>query len=241
MDNPTTIKVFLFVFNRPDILRNQVRCLRKWVKNPIEIIIIQNRHHHTYDEEFFSISNELGIQLYQNTSLGNLVPSQYHANSLQFAYNNFIDDGDIVLFLDHDMFAIDEIDLIDYLDGYDVAGLYQQKGHVKYIWPGIMLFRYSSVKQIDLNFSPQICDNQILDSGGGTYKLFQNKLKIKDTGIDYPDSYEEHSLDGLTYPFELHMDQKFLHMRNASQWDNKFIIIDNDKTNILEMILENFL
>ena len=229
------IKIFLFVFNRPDILELQVNTLRKFIKNNVEIIAIQDKHCDTYDEEFSNICSRLNITLHQHQANITNSPSQYHADSVQFVYDNLIGDNDLVLFLDHDMFAIDDIDLLEYIKGFDVAGLYQHRGNITYLWPGITLFKYNSIKDVDFNFSP----THNLDTGGGTYKLFESNLKIKDTGVEYPEYYNNLSLDKFNYPFELHMDKKFLHMRNACQWNNNFQVTDLDKTEVLKQILND--
>jgi len=231
------IKVFLFVFNRPDILNLQIKSLQKFIKNKVEIIVIQDKHDNSYDKKFSDICEHTEVSLYSHISNKNNSPSMYHANSIQYAYDNFLNDEDLVLFLDHDMFAIDYIDLVEYLNGHDAAGLYQHRGEVKYVWPGILLFDYNAIKGIKFNFLPQVYNNQTLDTGGGTYRLFEANLKIKNTNVEYPKSYKDYSLDSYQYPFELHMNQKFLHSRNGCQWNNSYNVTDFDKTNIIKKIL----
>ena len=73
----------------------------------------------------------------------------------------------------------------------------------------------SSVEDIDFDFYPQTVDGQMLDTGGGTYKLLRAGLKFRNTGYDYPEDYKGIDLKDaeLTggYGFELHLNQKFLH------------------------------
>lgn len=235
------IQAFLFAFNRPDILELQVKSLRKFVKNKLSIHVVQDRHDDSYDKEFTSICRKLKVKRIIHDSQQGLSPSQYHAQSVEYVYNNHLKDGDVVLFLDHDMFAVDEIDLLEALGSHDILGLYQQRGETKYLWPGIMVFKYDSLKNIEFDFSPKVIDGKMLDSGGGTHKLFGVNLNIADSTVEYPESYNEQKLDNFDYPFELHMNKKFLHMRNSCQWNNNFVVTDFDKKNALEMIMSNLL
>lgn len=231
------IKVFIFVFNRPDILEYQILSLKKYIKNNFLITIVYDRHDGKYDEEFQNICNTYNLNLIKHEAEGNKTPSEYHAMSVDFIFTNFINDGDIVLFLDHDMFAIENIDLLKILSENDVVGLYQNRGTIRYVWPGILLFKYDSLKNINFNFLPTIHNGQHLDTGGGTYKLFDQKLKIKDSGVEYPDFYNNYPLDNFDHPPELHLSQKFLHMRNACHWHNNYKITDDKKTKIIFEIL----
>lgn len=235
------IKVFLFAFNRPDLLELQVDSLRKFIQDPLNITVIQDKHNDSYDADFGDICRKLDVELIPHNARSNQAPSQHHADSVEFVYNNLLRDGDVVLFLDHDMFAIDEVNLLEELGSHDVLGLYQERGTVKYIWPGMMLFKYDSLKSLEFNFSPGSHNGQMLDTGGGTYKLFETNLAIQDSGVGYPEFYNQLKLDDFDYPFELHMENKFLHMRNSCQWNNGYVVTDHKKKAVLKMIMSDIL
>ena len=235
------IKVFIFAFNRPDLLELQVDSLRKFNQNLLYITVVQDKHEDSYDEDFTTICEEIDVELVTHNAQSNRTASQYHADSVQFVYDNHLSDGDVVLFLDHDMFAIEEMNLLEILGTHDVLGLYQERGTVKYIWPGMMLFKYDSLKNLQFSFSPGSYNGQLLDTGGGTYRLFGANLDIQDSGVEYPEFYNTLKLDDFEYPFELHLDNKFLHMRNSCQWNNNFVVTDHNKKTTLDVIMSEIL
>lgn len=235
------IKVFIFAFNRPDLLELQVDSLRKFNQNLLYITVVQDKHEDSYDEDFSRICDEIDVDLITHTAQSNRTASQYHADSVQYVYDNLLIDGDVVLFLDHDMFAIEEMNLLEMLGSHDVLGLYQERGTVKYIWPGMMLFKYDALKNLQFSFSPGSYNSQTLDTGGGTYKLFESNLSIQDSGVEYPESYNDQNLDNYSYPFELHLNNKFLHMRNSCQWNNNFVVTDHNKKTVLDFIMSEIL
>ena len=235
------IKVFIFAFNRPDLLELQVDSLRKFNQDLLYITVVQDKHDDSYDDEFKKICNEIDVELVTHKAQSNRTASQYHADSVQFVYDNLLRDGDVVLFLDHDMFAIEEMNLTEMLGSNDVLGLYQERETVKYIWPGMMLFKYDSLKNLEFSFSPGSHNGQMLDTGGGTYRLFESNLSIQDSGVEYPESYNDQNLDNYAYPFELHLNNKFLHMRNSCQWDNNFVVTDHNKKTVLDFIMDEIL
>lgn len=243
------VKIFLFTFNRSDILENQVKSIQKYLKNDHEIAVIHDSRDYEYFDEFSEISERLNIRLYHRNSEHGRSPSQYHADTIDWAYSEIVKGQckeDIVVFLDHDMFLIDDLDIVDLMQDYDVIGCLQTRKHIKYVWPGLFIFKENSIGDIEFNFDPQIVDGNALDTGGGTYKILQNKnIKFRDSGVVYPDEYKGISLKdpNITngYDYELHLDQKFLHFRNASNWHSNFNVSDNNKTLVLDKIMKDIL
>jgi hypothetical protein len=108
------------------------------------------------------------------------------------------------------------------------------------------MFKKLSVENIKFDFYPQTVDGQMLDTGGGTYKLLTNEtIKFLDTGVEYPEEYNDIDLTDESvvgkYGYELHYRGKFLHFRNASNWHNNYILEDANKTEILKTIICDFL
>lgn len=243
------VKVFLFAFNRSDILSWQIRSIRKYLQNDCQITVVQDSRNNEFVNEFISICEENDVRYFHHSSEDGNTPSYYHADCVQWTYDNIIlkeQEKEIVVLLDHDMFLIDDLDLVSYMNGYDVAGCLQERGDVKYLWPGITIFKTEKIKNIDFNFYPQQVRNQLLDTGGGTYALLENSnIKYKDTVVEYPEEYDGQSLIDVEvtkgYNFELHLNQSFLHYRNACNWDTLFHINDLKKTELFSKLILNFL
>ena len=85
--------------------------------------------------------------------------------------------------------------------------------------------------------------DHLLDSCGGTYTLTDNpRIRYFSTDIEYPDEYDGVDLKEVDegYGFELHLNQKFLHFRNACGWHKGFDVSKvSVKKNTLNVMLEN--
>lgn len=248
-----TIEVFTFVFNRPDLLERQVDCLKKFLIDDFNLNIIHDTRNDNFVLEFEESSLKI-IQKYNGICLNYIKhnspegkqPSEYHSEVLQWTYDNIVKFlGDtIVLFLDHDIFLTEKMNLSEEIIGYDILGLLQERGHIKYIWPGLVAFKSNSFAEI--NWKCGIIEGESVDSGGGTYAILNREgVRFKNTGAIYPDVYKDIDLTNknvtLGYDFELHFDGKFLHSRNACNWDTLYNVKDIDKTNLLLYILDDIL
>lgn len=242
-------KIFTFVFNRPDILEYQIKSIKKFFIDDYDINVVYDTRDNQYFDQFKEICKTNSVNFYNHISEPGQSPSYYNAQSIQWACENLIfnnDENFIAMFLDHDMFLIDDLNLNVEMSIYDVLGLLQTRENIKYIWPGLCAFKKSSVKNIKFDFYPQTVDGQILDAGGGTYKLLSNKnIKFLNTGVEYPEEYKGINLKDKSiigdYGYELHLKQKFLHFRNACNWHNSYLPEDEKKTEILKKILSDFL
>lgn len=242
-------KVFCFTFNRPDILQYQITSLKKFMVGDYEINIVYDTRNSEHYEEFKKICDDNNVNFYHHVSKPGQSPSFYNAQAIKWAYDNIIlsdKEDSIIILLDHDMFLIDEFDAREEMSTYDVMGCLQTRGNIKYIWPGLCMFRKSSVEKIDFDFYPQTIDGQMLDTGGGTYKILSDKnIKFLDTGVDYPEEYKGIDLkdENVTggFGYELHFDNKFLHFRNACNWHNNYSVDDEKKTNLLFQMLSDIL
>ena len=243
-------KIFSFVFNRPDILQYQITSLKKFIIGEYDINIVYDTRDNEYYEQFKKICDDNEVNFLHHQSYGLKSTSQYHADALTWAYESLVlkycSDKDIIIFLDHDIFLIDDFNVSSEMLKYDIMGCLQTRGHIKYVWPGLFIFKKSSVKDIDFDFYPQTVDGQMLDTAGGTYKLLSHEnIKFMDTGVDYPEEYKGIDLkdEKITggYGYELHFDNKFLHFRNASNWHNQCLVNDLKKTGLLFQMLSDIL
>lgn len=240
-------QIFTFVFNRPDLLQKQIDCFKKFFVGDYEINVVCDYRDDQYVETFKTICADNDVKFYPHKSKSNLSPSAYHGASVTWAYNEIMLKDcldDYILTVDHDMFLIDKFNLLDYMKNYPVSGHLQERGDVKYVWPGLTMLDISKVKDIQFNFLPCFAEGEMLDTGGGTYALLK-EFEFKPSGIEYPDFYNGIDLkdDALTggFGFELLCDGVFLHSRNACNWHNGFIVQDSMKSNILYKMLSDII
>jgi hypothetical protein len=239
------IEIFVFAFNRPDLFSYQLKCFNKFLKNEFRVHLIYDTRDYKFRKEFSELCDGEKIIYHEHKSEPLKSSSTYHSEALQYAYElskNW--NSSICLFLDHDIFLIGELDLIKEMQDVDILGLKQERSHVNYIWPGLIAFRTESFETI--NWNCQEVDGQYLDTGGGTYSILRdNKIRYKSTNVVYPDEYKGIDLTNseitLGYNFELHFNEKFLHSRNACNWNSSYQIQDFKKTDLLFEILNDVL
>lgn len=237
-------EIFSFVFNRPDILSKQIECFKKFFIGEYNLNIVCDYRDEKYLDEFKEICKSEEVTFYEHKSQEGLGPSDYHGGCVSWAYQNCMKGKDgYALIVDHDMFLVEEFNLEQYMEHYDVAGCLQERGDVKYVWCGMVLLDLKSVEEYNFHFSPAVVRGEMLDSGGGTVELVEN-LRFKDTGVEYPDSFENIDLSTVDegYGFELHLDGMFLHHRNACGWHNQYQVVENSrKKEVLNLMLDSFL
>jgi hypothetical protein len=240
------LKIFIFAFNRPDLLQKQFDCFKHYLVGDYDINVVYDYREDLYGNEFEKICLDNDAKFHRHKSNPGNVPSGYHGDTLDWVYDNLLEDGDYVMFLDHDIFLIDNFDLKQRLDQFDVSGHKQTRGDVVYFWPGLFMFNYSSIKDISINFQPCQVDGEMLDSGGGTYQISRNSnIKINFVDQVYPDYYKDLNLKDPNvtngYGFEIFDDNKFLHTKNACHWHNNYEVNDEKKTEVISVMLNDIL
>ena len=149
--------VICCVFNRPDLLDFQIRSLKKFMKGEVVISVVYDTRDDSYLSEFQSICSRNEVTFYYRKSEPGGSPSFYHAQTANWAYQNIIlkeEEDCFGLFLDHDMFLIDEFDVEEEMSDNDIMGCLQSREDVEYIWPGLFFCKKSSVEKSSLTSSP---------------------------------------------------------------------------------------
>lgn len=227
------IQIFTSVVNRPDFLRIQKQLFDKFLKNEYRFHVVDDSIDEYVSRQFRDISTQNNISYYKKpVSEENLNPASACARAIQWSYDNLIlknHKNDIVLFLDSDMFLIDEFDIQDYVKDSIICGCPQIRGHVRYIWNGLMFLNMPKIVEIDPNidFDCGVVDGELTDVGGKTHYYFKkNNVKMTETDVQYPDFYNDIELQNEEvtkgYNFELHLEGKFLHYRAATNWHSNW-------------------
>lgn len=249
------IQIFTSVVNRPDFLIIQNKLFKKYLKNPYVFHVVDDSVDSIITQQFESICKDNNIVYHRKPKQTNdQDAADACAQAIQWTYDNIIKTShsdDIIFFCDSDMFLIDDFDILDYTKDCIIAGLPQIRGHVTYMWNGIMFFNMPKIKEIDLNidFSCGIVEGHLTDVGGYFYYYFKrNNIDFKKTNVTYPTHFYDIELqnDEVTrgYNFELHLDGKFLHYRAATNWHSNWRGIDDPlemKTKIFNTIISKLL
>lgn len=228
------VSIFTSVVNRPEFLEIQQKLFKKFLKCEYQFNVIDDSLDDSISSEFKNVSDEHNITYYRKSQENRSrdesrwAGARHATETIQWTFDEIIKkkhSEDLVLFLDSDMFLLDEFDIEEYMRDAIIAALPQTRGHVKYIWNGIMFFDMKKVLAIDpeLNFSDGMVDGELTDIGGYFYYYFKrNNLSFKETDVTYPTHFQDIEIqsDDITqgFNFELHLNGKFLHYRAGTNW-----------------------
>lgn len=250
-----TIQIFTSVVNRPDFINLQDKLFQKFLKNYYSFHVVDDSIDENISSQFKEICELRNIKYYKTPkTLEHSDPSTKVGNTIQWAFDEIVKTeclSDIVFWTDSDMFLIDEFDIQEYMSDCVIAGLPQIRKHIKYMWNGLMFFNMPKLLELDsdIRFNIDIIDGECLDTGGETYWYFKrNNLELKETDVQYPSKYNDIEIQNKEvtkgYNFELHLDQKFLHYRAASNWHSNWRGSEDplkEKTEIFNKIIDNIL
>jgi hypothetical protein len=235
------LKIFTTVTNQPEFAKLQAQTFKEFVDCDYEFHLVDDSTNSS--NEFSKVCDEYGIIYHKKEE--KIVPHDPMygcAFAVQWTYDNLIKkcSDDIVLFLDSDMFLLEKFNIVEYMKDKSLLGCYQKRGHVEYLWNGILLFNMPKVLSLkgDLDFSCGIIDGELCDVGGGTYYfLKENNISIQDISVQqtFNGYYKTHKVENM----ESLMDERFLHFRGGTLWDGKKDVYER-KLKMLNDILENF-
>jgi hypothetical protein len=270
------VLVITHAFNRPDFIELQYKTFKKFLKDEYEFVVFNDaeRDPRIY-KKIVEVCNKLHIPcisipqaihdkpyLYRPQSESNLwnSPCVRAANVVQYSldYVGFDYDG-IVAIIDSDMFLIQDFSIENFLEGCDIAGLSQSRGHVNYLWNGIVFFNMRTLPhKKSLNWNCGKIDGQPVDVGGYTYYFFKNnpEARIKYTNNCYIKNnadvvalLKERGLNDDEIKFlvddpygsEFHVDKAFLHYRAGGNWNNMPQNYHDIKTSVLNKFMNSCL
>jgi len=248
------IHIFTSVVNRPDFVGIQHKLFEKFLNEKYEFHVVDDSVDAEITTQFREVCESLKITYHRKPPANKpMNPAQACAHTVQWTYDNLIRKNhseDIVFFLDSDMFLIDEFSIEEYMSDAIIAGLPQVRGHITYMWNGIMFFNMPKIEDKNIDFSDGMVDGEMTDVGGHTYWYFKNTgIEMKKTNEEFP-TYPTHfndidlQKDSGGYNMELHLDDKFLHYRAATNWHSNWKGSDDPlkkKTIIFNTLIENIL
>jgi hypothetical protein len=257
-----TVQIFTSVVNRPDFVEIQKKLFDKFLAEEYQFNVVDDSLDDNISAEFKQICEKYKI-IYYRKDQGNRsvnesrwAGARHATETIQWTFDEIIKkkhSKDIILFLDSDMFLLDEFNITEYMKDTAISGLPQTRGHVYYMWNGIMFFDMEKVFEIDpdLNFSDGMVDGELTDIGGHFYYYFKkNNVIMKETDVTYPTHFHDIEIqsDEITngFNFELHLNGKFLHYRAGTNWHTQTnwkgkVDPLQEKAKIFEKIISNFI
>ncbi len=227
------IKFYTYANNRPDFVELQYRSLKHFMKNEFELIVFNTC-------PFFQIRlrkeikkkcRELEISCLPLRVIGYNNPSTTAAKLIQKSFQKKIrKDTGISCIIDSDMFLLSQLDLKSYMTNFDVAGVWQTRDNVNYLWPGLLFLNMSFIKDKKMNFSCGEVEGERVDVGGNLYYWLKRNPNLRIRNIHHTSHIckENNNLNTLPedirkqyeddFRFELY-DRLFLHYGRGLNWD----------------------
>lgn len=170
-------------YNRPEFIELQEKTFKTFLKDEYEFIVFNDAPGNTMRDQIFTICARLGLRCIR-------IPQEIHttaylprdgghfndpctrcADVVQYSLNTlgFLHD-DLVMIIDSDMFLVKDFSLRHYLQGFSLAGKYQNRANVYYLWNGLLFFDMKTLpEKSTLNFNCGRVEGQAVDVGGYTY------------------------------------------------------------------------
>lgn len=173
--------------NHPEYITLQDLSFKKYLQDAYEFIVFNDAIDEKTIKEIDATCATLNIQSIrvpqENRPIGTVVSwaSYRHGQTLNYIMESIAATRkNIVAIIDSDMFLIKKFSIVDYLKGYDIAGLGRGPDNDKmaYMWPGLLFFRMQALpNKNQMNFMPE--DNLHFDTGGSLCHYFQANPSIK--------------------------------------------------------------
>lgn len=216
------IKIFSIHTDRTDFLSLGIEQLNYFCLDKFEYHAIDNFKTQNQKDIFKKQCDQLNIHYHDYNQLNSHSKSSTdHANALNYI-KNIANDEDINVILEFDIFMINYFSFFNYIDNYNVAGIYQQRNNfdIEYLAPFIIIVN-SNQQFSNINFSPA----PHTDCGGSTHDYIRHKkvkwmehtkalCETEYTNIFNADINYDHS-----YGCQL-IESSFLHYYKGSNWNN---------------------
>lgn len=182
-------------YNCPEFISLQKACFDKFLKEPYRFVVFDNSEEANVGmtQKIEEECRRCGVEyvripqaIHRRPYLKRWAhesweaPSVRCSNALQYSLDVMgFDHPGIVLVIDSDMFLVKPFSVTEFLEGYDLAGIWQRRGHVDYILNWIVLMdmrRMPNKRTIDFNCG--MVDGICVDVGGQTSNYFRSNPRL---------------------------------------------------------------
>lgn len=204
----------LVAFNVPQLIEWSLKVNMVYLKE-VNFMVFDNSSNLACRKEIQKICEERKVP-YVSLPI-NVVkhPSRSHGLALSWIFNNVIKkmEPSFFGFIDHDLFALQEIDLVKMMSDAPFYGVLKESPWSWNLWAGFSFYRYEAIKPYPLNFLNDRPNG--LDTGGRNWHVLYTHFNKGD--LAFP-TYERRELTdsstGLSFDLDL-IDEKWLHFRGA--------------------------
>lgn len=231
------MKIFSVHSNRTDFLSLQYESLKRFCKDSFEYYCIDNFVRSEDQELIKKQCKDFDIH-YVKFDTYSLTGSAWdHAPALN-SIKNITNDSEINVILDFDIFLINEFSFVNYIQEYNIAGMYQQRNNfdIEYLSPFVVIVNKNS------DFSQLTFDGvNGCDVGGNTRNYLKShivKLILHTSAL-----HKKRDEKCFTIPYDSSygcqiLEGSFLHYYRGTNWDQKSEDFKIKKTSWLKNALE---
>lgn len=208
-------------FNNVDLIRKQIELSSVYFSEDYIFVVADNSNNLLKRKELRNLCISRDVCYVDLPKNLRMQPSLSHGLALNWLFYNFIkplQPGSFG-FIDHDIFPLSKINILDKLKNVSFYGLKQERSNdylnAWYLWAGFCFFKFSKLKNKKINFSPVVIFDWSgyfrLDTGGGNFKNIYKKIPISDCLFS---NYKHNKDDSEKI-------DEWLHLRKASFKSNK--------------------
>lgn len=261
------VLVMTHAYKRPDFIPIQEKTFRKFLKDDYEFVVFNDARETVIFDEINRVCKNLGIRcitipqeiharpyLYREPEESYFHPCVTCANVVQYSLDilGFNHNG-YVMIVDSDLFLIRNFSIKEYLENYDISGLAQNRGHVHYLWNGILFFNMNTLPcKNELSFNCGKIEGESCDVGGYTYYYFKNHPEVRLKGVNNHVDVGVCMRYGTTnsHPFlqllidenipesEFFLNFTFFHYRAGGNWNYRSNEYHDHKTSALHKLID---
>ncbi len=227
----TPLCLVTIAFNNVFLIEQQIRLLKKNIKDDFLYIIADNSQHQATRQQIRELCRReeveyisLPFNWFQRVAYK---PSYAHGLSMTWIFHNIIKKVKPIHFayLDHDIFPISPYSFKQRIGDMPFFGRLMDRTpkHCKhklwYLWAGFCMFSFDFVEKINLSFLPCKEDGVYLDTAGALYRSLYRQHCLDASLLATPVK-EEYFRDGNDFHSDLlhYIDNCWVHTINGSNW-----------------------
>lgn len=183
-NKPSEIDLITVSFNAPELIKYQIKLMKKFLKGNYCIIICDNSTQEECSKKIRDTCKKNNVTYIR--VLDRRRPNGYsnsHAIALNWIWQNVVKKRKNNFgFLDHDIYPVREIDITDYVKTDPIYGKYYEVSGIWYLWAGFAFFNWEHVKNLPLNFHRYkilgFIKKRHVDTGSANWNCLYKKLDI---------------------------------------------------------------
>lgn len=224
LSDKNCLDLVTIAFNNPTVIEYQIRLLKVFMKDPYHYTVADNSNNDDRSNRIREICRRENVPYMKLPSCPYCkIPgegSNAHGASLNYIYRNFFlkRKAKFCGFLDHDIFPVQNIEIIPILKKQHFYGWMHNMNQIKYRWSGLCFFQFDFLKKNHVDFRP------LWDMGGDTgaanyHSLYRPYLK-KIANYQLLECVRKQLWQGNDVQGDMYsvIGEKWLHMNNASEW-----------------------